>query len=551
MIATGDIEESPSLTSTPNPESSSNRYARFQPFCLATLAGVLVLATLGGPGITVDEPLDVRPGRTYVSTLLARGFHFFDARVVEQVFKDNAEHPPLGRWLLGIASTLGAPLEIALMGGADPLGLYLYAGRIAPALCFAVLVGLVSRWGSSLHGPLGGGITGAALLLMPRVFAHAHLGALDTFVCLFWVLALFLGARSLDPSSRARDSVFAGGALGLALLTKIHAWFLLPILFSWAWFRIGLVRAIRWFLIWAGIGGLSFFVGWPWLWYDTVGRLRAYLGTGIDRVPIQVLYFGTVYLDREVPWHYPWVYFLATVPTLLHVLGLVGLLQAWRDRQRRPELLLLGASILFFLLLFSSRVPVYDGERLFLVVFPLWSILIGGGFVTLWRAIGPRIWGRTLLALGLISQGYGLIVTYPFGLSYYNALVGGLPGAERLGLELTYWNDAVDPRLLQHLAARIEPGEMACLVPTLYPGQGIASTTRLMNQQGLHLKDQEVWKEADWLVVSRRSAYWPESLEARLASGRELARRSVQGVWISSIWHAPRPLLPEKTGRIR
>ncbi len=44
----------------------------------------------------------------------------------------------------------------------------------------------------------------------------------------------------------------------------------------------------------------------------------------------------------------------------------------------------------------------------------------------------------------VIGQGYGVVTIHPFGLSYYNLLVGGLPGAERLGLELTYWGDAVD-----------------------------------------------------------------------------------------------------------
>ena len=45
-----------------------------------------------------------------------------------------------------------------------------------------------------------------------------------------------------------------------------------------------------------------------------------------------------------------------------------------------------------------------------------------------------------------------MVALHPFGLSYYNGLVGGLPGAERLGLELTYWNDPVDQVLLDQLA---------------------------------------------------------------------------------------------------
>ncbi len=44
----------------------------------ATVAGLAVLLTLGDPGLTIDEPLDVRPGRTYVATLRARGWRFFE-----------------------------------------------------------------------------------------------------------------------------------------------------------------------------------------------------------------------------------------------------------------------------------------------------------------------------------------------------------------------------------------------------------------------------------------------------------------------------------------
>src|SRR5689334_13447784 len=75
-------------------------------------AGLAVVATLDAPGLTVDEPLDVRPGRTYLAVLRSQGLHFFDRQVVEQVFRDNAEHPPLGRWLLGVASVLGEPFEV-------------------------------------------------------------------------------------------------------------------------------------------------------------------------------------------------------------------------------------------------------------------------------------------------------------------------------------------------------------------------------------------------------------------------------------------------------
>ena len=108
-------------------------------------------------------------------------------------------------------------------------------------------------------------------------------------------------------------------------------------------------------------------------------------------------YFGQVYADRDVPWHYPWFYFAVTVPVGLHLLGAWGLVRGWRDRRADPFPLLLAGSIALFLVVFSTRVPVYDGERLFLVVFPLWAILIGRGFASAWE------WarGRPALRVGL------------------------------------------------------------------------------------------------------------------------------------------------------
>ena len=78
---------------------------------------------------------------------------------------------------------------------------------------------------------------------------------------------------------------------------------------------------------WAATGLALFVLGWPWLWYDSLARLKAFWGTGVDRLAIRVLYFGQVFADRDVPWHYPWFYFAATVPVGLHALGLLGL---WR-----------------------------------------------------------------------------------------------------------------------------------------------------------------------------------------------------------------------------
>jgi hypothetical protein len=120
-------------------------------------------------------------------------------------------------------------------------------------------------------------------------------------------------------------------------------------------------------------------------------------------------------------------------------------------------------------------------------------------------------------------------------------LVLGLPGAEWLGLELTYWSDPVDQVLLDRLAREATPGASAALVPTLYPGQGILTTNRALARREVILQDQEEAARAEWIVLSRRTAYWRPEIRERLlrGGGRKVATRTRQGVWLSALWHFP------------
>jgi len=454
-----------------------------------------------------------------------------------------------------------------------------------------MLVGLVT-WTSAIRYGLSAGVaSGFSLLVMPRCFAHAHLGALDTFIAFFWVLALLGSDRALSSRRPILAMCGAGVLFSLALLTKIHAWFLIPVVFVWTIVRLGFnLRAVVALTAWFLTGFSLFVIGWPWLWSDPVKRLLAYLGTGVDRVSIRVLYLGQVYVDKDVPWHYPWVYFAVTVPVGLQILGALGLIDAFRsyffpprvkgglggvaagnphvvsaktsppltppsqggEKDRRtaqvqcdPFPLLLLGSIAMFVVLFSTRVPVYDGERLFLMVFPLWAILIGREFGAIWVAISGKTFVRAGFAVFLILQGYGVVTTHPFGLSYYNAIVGGLSGAEQLGFEVTYWGDSVDRVFLERLVQEVPAKATVALVPTLYPGQGIVSTTPAMARKPVLLADQEAISDATWLVVTRRTAYWPNGLETKLQGGRLVYQRRCGTTWLAALYQ----LGPQKTTR--
>jgi hypothetical protein len=90
--------------------------------------------------------------------------------------------------------------------------------------------------------------------------------------------------------------------------------------------------------------------------------------------------------------------------------------------------------------------------------------------------------------------------------------------------------------LLDRLAAAAAANASAALVPTLYPGQGIRTTTRALFHRKIVLQDEAAAPSANWVVVSRRTAYWSREVRDRLARHPPFATRSRQGVWLSGVW---------------
>ena len=297
--------------------------------------------------------------------------------------------------------------------------------------------------------------------------------------------------------------------------------------------------------IWTVVGISLFWLGWPWLWYDSWNEAPGLSGAPAWRgTTIMVQYFGQVVADRDVPWHYPWFYFAATVPVGLQALGAVGARAGLEEPPRRPVSVAPGRNDRGFPGAFQHAGA---GLRRRTSVPACLSGLGAVDRTGFWLALEPRLEpvAAAALVLGgfLLVQSYGVVALHPFGLSYYNGLVGGLPGAERLGLELTYWNDPVDQVLLDQLAAAARPEASAALVPTLYPGQGVLTTNRALAQRRIILADEQEGTRAEWVVLSRRTAYWrPEIKERlRLGEGRRVATRSRQGVWLAALWHFPAP----------
>jgi hypothetical protein len=113
--------------------------------------------------------------------------------------------------------------------------------------------------------------------------------------------------------------------------------------------------------------------------------------------------------------------------------------------------------------------PGHDGVRLFLPSILSLAVLAGLGAAALARMLRTRGlgWAAGLAAAtAVIEAAVGVAQLYPYTLSYYNAALGGLRGAERSGFELTYYWDTLGPEFLAWVRDRDGPGRLELRFPT-------------------------------------------------------------------------------------
>jgi hypothetical protein len=379
----------------------------------------------------------------------------------DQVFEhwrwyiDRIPHPPLSRELSGLS-------WVVLKGVVDPLTAY-RGGVMLVFASLAASVGAYTAWRSrSLAAGLAAGL---AVPAFPVLFAHGHLAHTDLFLTAFW----FGCVASLDVAVKEGGSgwFFSSGLfLGAAVATKFSGLLLLPVLAIWL---VANRSGMAAFLVLCLAGALLFFAVNPVLWVDPVQGISDYLHAGLDRsasedTRIATEYFGAVYAFRP-PWHYPYVWTAIVFPISLLTASLAGLVAPRSGALR--GLVLLNMAVLYGALALPSA-PMHDGVRLFLPLFPFYCVLAGTGMV----AIGEWVTHGLKARVPAVSERRDLIVAlaiivllapaalrtaqvHPYQLSYFNALIGGVEGAERRGLEVTNLKEVLNRAALDDIAAII------------------------------------------------------------------------------------------------
>lgn len=517
-----------------------------------------------GPGVTLDEPLNVHPGLYHWRLLLDHGVGFWSPSNTRAFFGDPdylADYPPWGRIFLGAWHDVSL---LVLAPEDHPGPAVLICARVGSAVAFVLTIFLCGWAAQRWFGGCAGIVAALSLALMPRPWAHAHIASIETVLNLVYAAVIIsIGAtwtrgNANQKSVKLRWAALAGVLWGMALLTKIQAVFLpFPLIawtfWNWRW------RAIVPLATFGVTALVVFYHGWPWLWLDPWQHLVDYFSRSTARISLDCFYFGREWTDRDVPWHYPWVMFAVTVPLGWHLLAVAAV---WLKRRvpnetartvdavasasvSRQRLALLLLNIAFPLLAFSfPGVPVYDGERLFLVVYPLWCMLAGAGAAAIRQHLLQARWLRwrvdVLFACFIAAQTWGLFAMHPCQLNYYNLLTGGLRGAKPLGFETCYWGDGVCREFLEDVAAAVPEGATIDVAPVLHGLQldELMSQCPMLRDRSIELRAYDDRQSTDIryaLVFRRRADPW-ESLEHPPAGAALLVELQREGVQLAALY---------------
>lgn len=412
--------------------------------------------------------------------------------------------------------------------------------RLSSLLAFGLLVGLVAGLTGRLVSMPAGASAGLALLLMPRVFGHAHIAATDMPLTLLW-FAGTMGVFLYVQDGRLRWILLSGVAMGLGLATKFTA-FLVPVPLA-VWMLLMARERRAWLAGLYGVG-LALVVAVlvnPAAWPDPIGYQARLVGESLSRdfsVPITTYYAGRIY-PFVVPWHEAIVMTFVTVPVAILLLAAGGLRSAaHRGRSRSLVVLCLVQIGFWWGLLALPSSPNHDGVRLWLPMFPFLAVLAGLGFGELAALVGRRSEvdrpGLLVALLGLlffVPAAVGMVGAAPYYLSYYGELIGGPAGAARRGMEATYWFDAVTASFRDRLEAALPKNARVVAYPN-------AEYYELLQGMGLLREDLRFTDAppAEYLVLLGRKAMLERGWETIYRQARPLLAVELDGVELVGLY---------------
>ncbi|HZA03009.1 MAG TPA: phospholipid carrier-dependent glycosyltransferase [Propionibacteriaceae bacterium] len=463
----------------------------------------------------------------------------------------NAEHPPLGKTLMGAALAFASPrLDPGFAGdqtelgrrllyesGNDPYRLMLLARlpMIALTLALGVVVLLFAR---DLFGSAGGLVALALFAFSPDLIAHGSLATLDVPAAGFLFVAVWAAWRARNRP--VPWLAVTGLALGAALATRMSTLPAVPVVLLLVMLSMQAAARRLGRALLAALVVLAGAVAVVWLSYlvvdprlrwtapsdlPEIGGLRGLLTEWLpfprpyrDGMLIQFGYedrtwggflFGRSY-EGSVPWYFPAALLVKTpLGTLALWLAGTGVLLAVRRLRPAAPYLLLTPAVLGLAAALGAR---NFGTR-YVVVVPIFFAVVAAA-VTVLRSRWVKVAVAALVAFVAVSS----LRTSPYYLPYANEAFGG-PAATARHLHDSNADWGQD---LGRLAGRLRERYPEEPVWLSYKGSGVPAAYQISARDPLTVPPVEV---RGLLVVSDSlAARADEALAALIADSTAIDR---------------------------
>ena len=405
--------------------------------------------------------------------------------------------------------------------------------RLGPILVFSLTAGTLFLFMARRFGVWAGAAASGAWVLQPNLFGHGHYATYDAILSALWVNATLAFALATEERLRWRWVVVFGMLAGAAADTKLTGWFLPLPLLAWTalyWSRRGLITLVAGGAI---AGTTLYFLNPPWWTEPVTGVIRLFasnLGRA-ETIPIKVLFLGRVIStpDGSLPWYNTLLWTAIVTPIGWLVLALAGVARVLRRARSEPFGLMAAGQWAFLLALRAlPHTPGHDGVRQFLPAFGMLAMIAGLGAGAIVERIG--CWGKALVIAALAEGAISVALIMPVPLSYFSPIVGGLPGAAKLGMEPTFYWDALGNKALDWLDTNTRAGEKVLFASNPTSWQYLRRTHRL--RAGFMPEEPGVWK---WYVLQNRPGSFSPIDQRLAARGRPaftVRKRGVPLLWI-------------------
>lgn len=383
------------------------------------------------------------------------------------------------------------------------------------------------------------------LALLPTHFGYLHNNIKDVPNAFAFTLAIYLFWR-LVKYQRAKDLLLAAFAFAFAFNVKINSIMIPVINLAWFVFIISLTkfrqsgilsqlrrnRLVIFYFFLAPLAALL--VWWPF-WRDPLGKLLElpYFYSH-NTLNMPVLFSGSIYRSRvNIPWIYPWVYIFITTPLGTLFSFLIGIFVSISKLFKKNDIyaLLLIWFLVPLLRYFSPKVSAIDGMRHFMeIIYPL-SAIAGIGFFFIYKYLEKidknKKLGVIFFGILIITLVYNLVKIHPYQTSFFNALTGGVRGAQGK-YDIDIWG-APQKDAMMWLNKN---AEISAYIHVVMAQSSAAMYARGDLQDKINRKS---WQESDYTVILNKQSFFEiypvkDYLNKSLKENKLVYQKTIDGV---------------------